>query len=277
MEKLKPYAPAPIPLTDLILAAKGEGSLLQILARSDLREEHRTARPWSIRNQHNYLEAPREVDGCTPLHVATELNYDRLVMKIVADGARVDLPDHHGRTALMLAAARGHTKTVEALLGVGAAHGAKDDSGKQPLHHAMTGSPGAAAIVGLLVRARGDVDARDRRGVTPLMLGAAGQAASAVDAVLEAGAARLGFDAAARTPLDHAFAGAASRRRPPQPGAAPPEAPRAARAHGRWDGLGGAGAQRSLLFAERTSRRRALPLLGVDARDRLHAATPQLA
>mmetsp|Transcript_14554 Transcript_14554/g.29521 ORF Transcript_14554/g.29521 Transcript_14554/m.29521 type:complete len:99 (+) Transcript_14554:2-298(+) len=98
-------------------------------------------------------------------------------------------------------------------------------------------------MVQVLAKEREDVDARDQRGVTPLMVGASLHAAPAVDALLQQGAARLGFDRTARTPLDHAFASTPSRRRPPA-GVRLPHAEEASRAHGRWDGLGDTDAQR---------------------------------
>uniref|UniRef100_A0A7S1WPN6 Uncharacterized protein n=1 Tax=Alexandrium catenella TaxID=2925 RepID=A0A7S1WPN6_ALECA len=275
MQELKPWTPKPIPLTEFIRAAKGEGWLLQVLGKSDLCEEHRTAKPWCVMNRHAYLEAPRELDGWTPLHVAAEMDYDRLATKIVADGARVDLQSHHGRTALMVAAEQGHLKTLKALLRLGASHSARDCSGKQALHHAVTTLPSAPEMVKVLAQARADVEARDQRGVTPLMVGAALQASAAVDVLLECGAARLGFDRHARAPLDHAFASSSSRRRPAA--VALPRQEQATRAYRRWDNLGEPGVQRSLLFEERTWRRKPVPVLGVDARDRLHAAMPQLA
>merc|ERR1712217_509554 len=76
--------------------------------------------------------------------------------------------------------------------------------GKQPLHYAMNSSDRSPDIIKILVRCRASIEARDNMGLTPLMIGAALQSTLAVNALLGLGAARIGFDAMGRTPLDHA-------------------------------------------------------------------------
>merc|ERR1719203_1657885 len=128
---------ARLPLIDLLLLGAKEQRLVKFIEGRCLLEEHRTAAPWSITNQRSYLEASRPVDGHTPLHVAAGLDLSCLCECIVRGGARIDIPDHIGRTALMVACARGHSGSVESLLSASAAHDAVDKSGKQPLHHTM--------------------------------------------------------------------------------------------------------------------------------------------
>ena len=67
---------------------------------------------------------------------------------LLASGARVDLRDNRGMTALMMASAQGHLAAVRKLLESGADKSLKDRSGKTARDHAAAG--GHAEVVNVL-------------------------------------------------------------------------------------------------------------------------------
>lgn len=71
-----------------------------------------------------------------PIHIAARAGaHDALVMLLLS-GAKADVPDTGGRTALMFAAHMGHISSVTLLLDKGADLSAVDNSGFSPLYHA---------------------------------------------------------------------------------------------------------------------------------------------
>ncbi|MEU7080812.1 MULTISPECIES: ankyrin repeat domain-containing protein [Streptomyces] len=72
-------------------------------------------------------------------------------------GLPVDVQDHEGNTALMLAAYHGHTGTVRALIGRGADVDLRNARDQSPVAGALF--KGEEAIVGALVDAGADLDA----------------------------------------------------------------------------------------------------------------------
>mmetsp|Transcript_79331 Transcript_79331/g.220670 ORF Transcript_79331/g.220670 Transcript_79331/m.220670 type:complete len:299 (+) Transcript_79331:68-964(+) len=287
---------SPLALTELLLAGQKEKWLCELVRDDRLLEEHRTAAPWSVSNRHCYLEAARAADGQTPLHIAAGRSYHHLLRDIVAGGARVDLKDHQGRTALMVAAAHGQIQSVTALLGLRADANAIDNSQRRALHHAVhrAGDP-AARVVEVLLRARAEIDARSHSGLTPLAVASAMEASPCIEVLLKHSAAPLALDRDGRTPFEHARL---SRRLPAgsQPvgptavaaGKLPPvkgddsvsetgERPVAIRGSGPtwsypcWDHVGDGPHERALFHTERSWRRKAMPELHMAERDRLHS------
>eukprot|EP00927_Polykrikos_kofoidii_P040876 TRINITY_DN34864_c0_g1_i1.p1 TRINITY_DN34864_c0_g1~~TRINITY_DN34864_c0_g1_i1.p1 ORF type:complete len:325 (+),score=41.27 TRINITY_DN34864_c0_g1_i1:115-1089(+) len=197
------HLPPRQPLYDLIVAGEKEDKIVQLIRSRRLFEEQRTAAPWSVTNQVHYLEMAKPADGRTALHIAAEKGHARLVEAIIRGGARVDLGDHRGCTALMIAAACGGVEVIVALLRAGSSPVMADRAGRQPLHHAMHDRDWAASAVKVIVGASADMEARDEHGLTPLMLGSA-TASPGVDALINLGARVLAFDRDGRTPLHHA-------------------------------------------------------------------------
>mmetsp|Transcript_99659 Transcript_99659/g.280142 ORF Transcript_99659/g.280142 Transcript_99659/m.280142 type:complete len:308 (-) Transcript_99659:194-1117(-) len=286
------------PLVDLLVRGDKEAWLIKLVESGRLKEEHRTAAPWSITTQREYLEASRPVDGYTPLHIAAGLDFSKLCECMVRGGARVDLLDNQGRTALMIAATRGRRESVKALLRVRAAVDYRDNSGKQAMHHAISLVETAGPIVEELLKARAGLNVRDTFGLTPLMVAAASQATACAVVLALHGAAPLGFDREHRTILElaHGTRKASEWMRPAtapgtmsstgrsalaagaaatMPGAVQEEVP-ARKRYPRWDGRGDTSTQSVLLFEERTFRRKAVPLLAVSEQHRLKAALPLL-
>jgi len=206
-----------------------------------------------------------------PLHLAAEKNLHRLAENVLAGGARVDLADSKGRTPLMAAAESGNPDVVIVLLKARAACEAKDNSGRCPLHYAMTPAEGATEAVRMLAHARADLGSRDCQGATPLMIGAQRDAASPVETLIRLRASPLAFDREGRTPLDYARG---SRRCPESPAASSHE--RATKCYPRWDHLGSSKVAQLLLHEDRTLRRRTVRELGVGETSRIRSAMLQL-
>src|SRR5437016_3695619 len=114
--------------------------------------------------------------------VASGLAVALAVMALVGPAANGDPADRWGRTPLILAALKGDTAAVQALLAQGAAVNTKDQNGMTALIWA------APEVVPLLLKSGADVHARDNAGRTALTYAALQVSASALRALLDRGA-----------------------------------------------------------------------------------------
>lgn len=112
--------------------------------------------------------------GRTPLHTAVNTGNPEVVAILLAKGATAD--DRHranGQTPLHELAARGKIDAMKVLLGSGADVNACDDLQQTPLHHAAKSrydSAGADNAAQLLISKGSNIEARDKKGRTPLLL-----------------------------------------------------------------------------------------------------------
>ncbi len=115
----------------------------------------------------------------------------KVAAALLADArTRVDEPNAHGETALMMAALRGNLEWVQRLVGRGAA---VSRSGWAPLHYAATGP--SLPVLQWLVRQGAAIDAPSPNRSTPLMMAARYGPEEAADWLLAQGAdARLRND-----------------------------------------------------------------------------------
>src|SRR5688572_25662615 len=90
-------------------AAAGELKLVEAIKRGD------TAAIRALLDRRSEVNAT-EPDGTTPLHWAVHANDAATVTMIVRAGANVTAANRYGVTPLMLAAAGGNVKVIEALL-----------------------------------------------------------------------------------------------------------------------------------------------------------------
>jgi uncharacterized protein len=108
----------------------------------------------------------------------------KVVAALLADRrTRVDEPNAHGETALMMAALRGNLEWAQRLVERGAA---LSRSGWAPLHYAATGP--SVPVLQWLVKQGAAIDAPSPNGSTPLMMAARYGPEEAADWLLAQGA-----------------------------------------------------------------------------------------
>lgn len=280
----------PQPLVDRLLAQESEVEILRSFRHRSLMEEHRTGEPWCVWNQLNYLETPDREIGLTPLHVAVMMHKRKTVIGILEGGARADLVDSRGRTALMMAAQEGFPDLVELLIQAGAGLDHGDSSGRRALHYAARCQQNTSAVMEHLLVAKAIVDAMDSSGVTPLMTAASVQSKAAVAALLCHGARALQVDYVGQRAIDYS--------RLPQAGDVEGTASRAVIAVGtprsttthtggkkgrcagsryrRWDDNGLTDVEQLLFCEERRIWDRETPGLSTADRARLNCGLPRL-
>lgn len=108
----------------------------------------------------------RDDEGRTRLHVAGEDNKVSAAKKLIAAGARVDLKDRNGRTALFDWAYSGSGKGIDLLVAAGAKVDARDKEGLTALHLAARAEN--LATLDALLRHGADAHRRDRNGRTAI-------------------------------------------------------------------------------------------------------------
>ena len=92
------------------------------------------------------------------------------LLATAAGRAAIDVPDEDGGTALMIAALKGHTPVVEALLGAGAAIDVPDEDGYTALM--VAAGLGRTLVVEALLGAGADATVEDGYGTTALQYAA---------------------------------------------------------------------------------------------------------
>jgi serine/threonine-protein phosphatase 6 regulatory ankyrin repeat subunit A/serine/threonine-protein phosphatase 6 regulatory ankyrin repeat subunit B len=111
----------------------------------------------------------QDVQGFTPLHLASSKGHIEIVEFLLNHGADTELEIFNGETPLMLAAqyARyGQYETIKTLLEHGAKVNHKDEDGGTALHKAAMYS--GKEVMNLLISYGADVNAREEYQITPL-------------------------------------------------------------------------------------------------------------
>ncbi|CAN0519918.1 unnamed protein product, partial [Ectocarpus sp. 8 AP-2014] len=113
------------------------------------------------------VNSATELQGLSPLMIASLTHQPHFVRFFLLKGARVDQRATHGRTALMAAAERGYLDITTLLVDAGAAVDTADtDEKKTALHLAVEGKH--FEVVKFLLEAKANPSARYRDGRTPL-------------------------------------------------------------------------------------------------------------
>ncbi|MBI2384610.1 MAG: ankyrin repeat domain-containing protein [Elusimicrobia bacterium] len=116
------------------------------------------------------VEARNPGDAWTPLMWAAVRDHADLVKLLTARGARIEVRDRKGLTALLVAARWGSRKGVGALLDAGASIGAVDEIGWNALMWSCF--KGQTDMAALLLDRGASLEGLDPDGRTPLMLAA---------------------------------------------------------------------------------------------------------
>lgn len=181
-------------------------------ARRDQMALHEAVRAGDEARVRDLLAAgasPNAIDGAAPgllcpVLAAAFYGHAGILRRLIASGARVDVLNVQGRTALHLAADQGHAEAVALLAAAGAPLEARDLFGQTPLHLASWQDHGEATQH--LLAARANPNALDTTGCTPLHLTASEPLPAQVMRLLDAGANVDARDHHGCTPLMHAAA-----------------------------------------------------------------------
>ncbi|XP_062537482.1 uncharacterized protein LOC134205855 [Armigeres subalbatus] len=103
--------------------------------------------------------------GQTAMHYAASYGRGDVLRTLITKKARVDVQDEDGRTPLHYAAHIGHISVVVSLLDVGADIELADKSGKTAMHYAAAN--GRVDVLSALIAKNAKIDAQDENGWTP--------------------------------------------------------------------------------------------------------------
>lgn len=126
-------------------------------------------------------------DGFTPLMLAAMRGDPKIVEHLLGHGSDVNARNEIGQTALMIAAKAGHKPIVQQLMGAGADLNALDNEKRNAIRWATTEGD-FPEVISLLGVSGAHYDARDIRGITPLMSAALLGFSEAVGILLTLGA-----------------------------------------------------------------------------------------
>lgn len=108
----------------------------------------------------------KDVNGCTPLHAAAARGHIKVVDVLIGAGAQVEVGNFCGATALHYAASHGQKTVVTRLLRRGVDVGVTDQNGCTGLH--VAAFYGQDSVAKLLLDAGANKDVIDVFGMTPL-------------------------------------------------------------------------------------------------------------
>lgn len=182
--------------------------------KQDLRREAQfleAAYSGNIEQLHRLIKIGIDVDTCDE-HGTTALSFAALQGKTAAvkllleKGADTEKANLSGFTPLFRAAARGHVRDLRLLIQAGADLTARDNLGATILHSAARyGKTSVTTEILTQRRKYGiDIEARDEKNRTPLLLAAAANTHGAMKKLIEAGADMDAHDEDGKGLMDHA-------------------------------------------------------------------------
>ncbi len=183
-------------------AAEGDLEVLNRLLSEDpslvgsLDDNGRTPLHWACRGVHPEIikvlvEAgadvnAKDINNVTPLHSVATRGHVEAAMILIENGALLDSPDYERQNALHYAAIRGHAEMVALLVERGADIEARNSRERTPLMLAARES-GDTEIARVLIDAGADINAKDKYGEFPLELAAWRGFVDFVDLLLDEG------------------------------------------------------------------------------------------
>ena len=152
------------------------------------------------------VEARFEMDAemgtltLTPLQLAAGMGCTEAIRALVNAGADIEAKEaSEGFTPLHSASLHGHAASLEALLALGASHGAQDMEGDTPLH--LAAKTDHTDAIRVLAAAGASLEARNHAGDTPMHHAARNANVEAIRALAEAGASLMAYNSAGETPI----------------------------------------------------------------------------
>ncbi|XP_054718468.1 death-associated protein kinase 1-like [Uloborus diversus] len=127
---------------------KGFGAALEILVDASSRNDE------------------QDEDGCSPLHIASEVGCIEMIWKLLASDVDINLQNSKGRTPLYLALR--HEDAAEFLIDAGCRLDHQDQDGNSPLH--IAAEKKAVVIFLKLLASGANSSLQNRKGQTPLHL-----------------------------------------------------------------------------------------------------------
>ena len=146
--------------------------------------------------------------GETPLHMGTNSATPRyrLIKVLLSHGAEVNVQDKRGRTPLSVASKLGFPSIVTMFLSLGSKVNVKEKrSGNTPLHHVASGGRSRlqhTKIMHDLLSHGADINAKNKAGMTPLMLASAKGYGDLINILLKRGADVHAKNNTGKTALD---------------------------------------------------------------------------
>ena len=144
----------------------------------------------------------RNIDGCTPLHIAVREGHKAIVRLLFEYDVVVDIQDNNGYEPLHIAAMKGRTIISQLLLEHNANKDAQNMKGSTPLHIAVWS--GYDVIVQQLLDSGANINVQDKNGWTPLHNAAVAGHDMVVKQLLERGARIEALTMDGWTPLHNA-------------------------------------------------------------------------
>ena len=164
---------------------------------------HREAVAFMCQNEDIGEESPDGIKfGRTACHMAAARGHTRALEALITGGCNVNVVDHAGKAPLMRAARMGFVEAARLLVQGGAEVDARDLRQSTALLRAA--DSGHADVVRFLLDAGADVNARDCQGRTALILAAAGVHLETIRALIMARADTGIFDASGTSALSAA-------------------------------------------------------------------------
>ena len=147
----------------------------------------------------------QDITGATPLHEAVRYGDIDIAKALLESGADVNAEDNLGKTPVMLVIPEDKREAMYSLLIEHAADVAKKDAYGDTVLHTATMTSLAPSILELLVAGGADVNARNKDGVSPLLIAVQKRNLSHVKFYAERGADINAADKAGNTPLSLAL------------------------------------------------------------------------
>uniref|UniRef100_A0A8C1QZG0 CARD domain-containing protein n=1 Tax=Cyprinus carpio TaxID=7962 RepID=A0A8C1QZG0_CYPCA len=141
----------------------------------------------------------KDREGRTALHRASERGHTAVALALAKAGADIHATDHTSKTPLHLAAQNGHETLMALLLRVGAQINSVTQDGFTPLH--LASQSGHTEAVAQLLEGKADIRVKDKQGRTALHWAAAQGEVGIIQLLLDAGSDANATEKEKKTPL----------------------------------------------------------------------------